>query len=74
MVADATITAKVKTKFLANENNSGTDIDVDTEDNVVSLTGQVESRDEKQLAEYIVKNTLSVASVNIHPTVVKSSS
>ena len=74
MVADATITAKVKSKLLANDNIAGTEIDVDTENNVVSLTGQVESQVEKQLAEYIARNTSGVASVNSHLTVVTSSS
>ena len=64
VVADATITAKVKTKLLANDNISGTDIDVDTENNVVSLTGTVGSAVEKQLAEYIARNTSGVKSVN----------
>ncbi len=74
MVTDATITAKVKTKLLANANISGTDINVDTENNVVMLTGQVESKVVKQLAEYIAKNTSGVQSVNSHLTVVESSS
>jgi hyperosmotically inducible protein len=74
MVTDATITAKVKTKLLANANIAGTEIDVDTENNVVMLTGQVESRVEKQLAEYIARNTSGVLSVNSHLTVAASSS
>jgi len=64
VVADATITAKVKTKLLANDNISGTDIDVDTENNVVSLTGKVKTAVQKQLAEYIARNTSGVKSVN----------
>jgi osmotically-inducible protein OsmY len=74
MVTDATITATVKTKLLANANIAGTEIDVDTENNVVMLTGQVESRVEKQLAEYIARNTSGVQSVNSYLTVVESSS
>lgn len=74
VVADATITAKVKTKLLTNGNVSGTDIDVDTENNVVSLTGTVDSEAEKQLVEYIAKNTSGVQSVKSHLAIVESTS
>lgn len=75
VVTDATITAKVKTKLLANDNISGTDIDVDTENNVVSLTGTVGSAVQKQLAEYIAKNTSGVKSVNSsHLAIIDSTS
>jgi osmotically-inducible protein OsmY len=38
-------------------------IDVDTKDDVVTLTGRVSSREESQLAEEIAKNTGDVESV-----------
>lgn len=55
-VDDATTTAAVKTKLVANENTSGLKIDVDTRDDVVTLSGRVGSVAERDLAEQLAKN------------------
>jgi osmotically-inducible protein OsmY len=65
-VDDATTTAVIKSKLLGNGSTSGLKIDVDTADDVVTLTGRVESSGEKQLAEEIAKNTGDVESVRNH--------
>jgi osmotically-inducible protein OsmY len=62
-VDDATTTAVVKSKLLGNANTEGLKIDVDTKDDVVTLTGRVSSREESQLAEEIAKNTGDVERV-----------
>jgi hyperosmotically inducible periplasmic protein len=60
---DATTTAEVKAKLLANDNTEGLAIDVDTRANVVTLTGKVDSKEEAQLAEQIADNVDGVAEV-----------
>jgi len=60
---DAAITASVKTRLLASNNTSGLDIDVDTDDQVVTLRGDVESETERELAGLIAANTNGVDSV-----------
>jgi osmotically-inducible protein OsmY len=62
-VKDATTTAQVKTRLIGNENISAGDIDVDTRNDVVRLSGKVRSDTEKQLAEFIARNTSGVRSV-----------
>lgn len=62
-VDDATTTAAVKTKLLANANTDGLEIDVDTRGDVVTLTGTVGSAEEKQLAEQLARNTDDVKDV-----------
>lgn len=62
-VDDATTTAAVKTKLLGNSNTKGLQIDVDTEDDVVILSGRVESTAESDLAEQIALNTGDVKEV-----------
>lgn len=63
---DVTITAKVKSKLLANEHTRGLDIDVDTKHRVVKLNGAVESDEARQLAEQITRNTGNVRDVHNH--------
>ena len=65
-VDDTTTTAVVKSKLLGNGNTSGLKIDVDTADDVVTLSGRVDSSDEKNLAEQIARNTGDVRSVRNH--------
>lgn len=65
-VSDATTTARIKTKLIANDNLKASDIDVDTENRVVRLSGQVNSTAESQLAEFIARNTSGVTSVSNH--------
>jgi osmotically-inducible protein OsmY len=62
-VRDATTTAQVKTRLIANGNIPAGDIGVDTEHDVVLLTGMVGTDTERQLAEFIAKNTSGVTSV-----------
>jgi len=63
VVEDATITATVKSKFLWNQHISGLDINVDTKNGIVTLTGEVESDIQRQLAIQIARNTRSVEGV-----------
>ena len=60
---DATTTASVKLQLLANEHTSGMSINVDTRDDVVTLRGQVDSAEEKMLAERLAANTDEVKQV-----------
>lgn len=62
-VSDATTTAKVKSKLLANDHTEGLKINVDTTDATVTLTGTVESDEVRELAEALAQNTESVKSV-----------
>jgi hyperosmotically inducible periplasmic protein len=62
-VTDAATTAAVKTKFLGDTKVSGLNINVDTKDNVVTLTGTVHSTAEKAEAERLARNTTGVKSV-----------
>lgn len=71
-VSDATTTTQVKTKLIANENITAKSINVDTRNQVVRLTGEVNSQAQKQLAEYIARNTSSVKSVHNELEVVRS--
>ncbi|MGB5354646.1 MAG: BON domain-containing protein [Woeseia sp.] len=70
-IDDATITASVKTRLMANGNTKGLSINVDTENEVVTLSGKVRSSEERNLAEVLAKNTDSVAKVNNKLTVSK---
>jgi osmotically-inducible protein OsmY len=62
-IDDATTTAAVKSKLLANPNTKGLKIDVDTRGDVVTLRGEVSSSEEKQLAEELAKNSGDVKEV-----------
>lgn len=62
-VDDATTTAVIKSKLLGNANTQGLKIDVDTKNDVVTLSGRVASAQESRLAEEIAKNTGDVESV-----------
>jgi osmotically-inducible protein OsmY len=68
-VDDATTTAVVKSKLLGNPNTEGLKIDVDTNDDVVTLSGRVASDKESQLAEEIAKNAGDVETVRNNLTV-----
>jgi len=63
-VEDATITASVKSKLLWNSHTDGLDINVDTADGKVTLTGTAQSALEKDLAGRIARNTAGVIAVN----------
>lgn len=62
-VDDATTTAAVKAKLVGNSNTQGLQIDVDTRDNLVTLSGEVSTVEVKQLAEQIARNTGDVKDV-----------
>ena len=62
-LSDASITTKVKSKFLGDTDVPGLKIDVDTKDGVVTLTGTVETAAEKQRAMELAKATDGVKSV-----------
>jgi osmotically-inducible protein OsmY len=62
-IDDATTTATVKSSLLANPNTEGLQIDVDTRGDVVTLTGEVDTAEEKALAEELTRNTGDVKDV-----------
>ncbi len=63
VVDDASITAAVKTKLMADSVVGGLKIDVDTKDGVVSLNGPVKSQNEKDTALRIARETSGVKDV-----------
>jgi hyperosmotically inducible protein len=62
-IGDAAITAKVKSAFLADEAVKGLQIDVDTSNGVVTLTGTLDQRTHIERAESIAKRIDGVKSV-----------
>ena len=62
-VTDAAITSEVKTKFLAEPGVSGLAIDVDTNNGVVTLSGNVKSKAEAAKAMMIARNSKGVKRV-----------
>ena len=69
-LTDAKIATVVKTRLLMDSDISGFDIDVDVEDGNVTLTGNVDSDAERQLAVAIAKNASDVKDVEDNLTVV----
>ena len=63
VMTDAAITSAVKTKFLADPDVSGLKIDVDTANGVVTLSGVLPARTEKQRAINLARETSGVKSV-----------
>lgn len=62
-VDDATTTAAVKSKLVGNSNVAGLQIDVDTRGDVVTLSGRVDSDEQRSLAEELARNTGDVSDV-----------
>lgn len=62
-LSNVTITNKVRSQLLANRVTSGMEIDVETRNRVVTLSGVVNSEAEKVLTYWIVKNTQGVTRV-----------
>lgn len=62
-LSNVTISNKVKSQLLANRITSGMDVEVGTQNRVVTINGQVHSEAEKALAYWIVKNTQGVRTV-----------
>jgi osmotically-inducible protein OsmY len=60
---DATTTATVKSKLLWNRHTQGLDIDVDTHNSVVTLTGVANSDAARELAERLASHTRGVREV-----------
>jgi hyperosmotically inducible protein len=63
VASDAAITTAVKTKFLADSMVGGLKINVDTNDHVVTLSGNVASRAEADRAVMMARNTEGVTRV-----------
>lgn len=68
-VSDAWITAKVKADLLATSDVSGTDINVDTKDGVVTLTGKVKTEAEADKAVSVARLIKGVTRVDSQLTV-----
>jgi len=64
MLGDAAITAKVKSALLADPDVKGLKVDVDTKDNIVTLSGTLDNRGFADKAESIAKGIDGVKSVN----------
>lgn len=73
VINDAWITTKVKTKLLAEENVAGNKIMVETKNNIVHLTGVVESREERAVAIRIAERTEGVRAVDADALIVRES-
>ncbi|MGH8027011.1 MAG: BON domain-containing protein [Pseudoxanthomonas sp.] len=69
VVDDAWITTKVKTDLLATKDVSGTGINVDTKNGVVTLTGSVKSKAEADKAVSVARGIKGVAKVDSKLTV-----
>jgi hyperosmotically inducible protein len=68
-VDDATITTQVKTGLAADKDLAAIQIDVDTKNGVVTLTGPAPSADARERATDIAKDVKGVSSVNNKLTV-----
>lgn len=62
-ISDSWITAKVKSSFMYSSNINGSDIDVSTNNGIVTLTGKVNSGIEQSLAVETAQNIRGVKSV-----------
>jgi osmotically-inducible protein OsmY len=71
MFSDASLTSAVKAKLLADTTVSGLKIDVDTENQIVTLTGNVRSEAEKEQALRLARETEGVKSVNDRLTITR---
>lgn len=63
-VSNATLTARIKSTLLMNDNTGGMAINVDSKQGVVTLSGEVKSDEEKDLAIRLASNTSGATSVN----------
>ena len=68
-VADASLTAKIKSKMALDDTVAAARIDVDSNGSVVTLTGTVRSQNEKARALQLARETEGVTSVIDHLTV-----
>ena len=60
---DPTVTAAVKTRLLADTTIAGRRIEVDTQNGVVTLSGEVRSQAEKEIVVQLVRDTTGVREV-----------
>ena len=65
-LSDAGITSKVKSKLIADPEVSAHNIDVDTEEGTVYLTGRVKTQKQKDEAERLARDTEGVVKVVNH--------
>ena len=63
VISDAAVTTAVKTKLIADSNVSGLNIDVDTENGVVTLHGTAKTRAEADHAAMLARDTKGVKRV-----------
>lgn len=63
ITADGTITMKIQAKYATDDVVKGNDINVDTNQGVVTLKGRVDSRRERDAAEQIARETEGVKRV-----------
>ncbi|MCD6060110.1 MAG: hypothetical protein K0S16_421 [Moraxellaceae bacterium] len=66
---DAAITTRVKAKLMADDRVKATDINVDTANGIVTLTGNVKNDAAKQAAEDLARQVEGVASIDNQVTV-----
>ncbi|MDE5427633.1 molecular chaperone OsmY [Raoultella ornithinolytica] len=71
---DSTITARVKAALIDDKNIRGSDISVKTENKVVTLSGSVDSAEQKDLAVNAAKTVKGVTTVNDQLNVVAEKS
>ena len=64
VAADATITAKVKSKFVADDQLKAHEINVDTKNGVVTLRGSVVDANAKERAATVAREVEGVSSVD----------
>jgi hyperosmotically inducible periplasmic protein len=65
-MSDSAITTKVKAKFTADPEVAGRNVDVNTEEGTVYLTGRVKTQREKEEAERMARETDGVVRVVNH--------
>lgn len=68
-IDDATITATIKGKYLADDTLKGLAISVDTEQGMVTLSGSVQSDSAREVATQIAQSTEGVVNVDNQLTV-----
>lgn len=63
-VDDATTTAAIRIALTTNGNVAARDISIETRGDIVTLSGEVDSAQESELAEQVARNTADVRDVN----------
>ena len=73
-VSDAWITSKIKWSYLLSDGVDALDVNVDTREGKVSISGSASSPEEKELMRRIAENVKGVRSVNVDQVTVGTSS